>query len=161
MNYGNKLKELRIKHNLKQENGIYQVVEIGEDYAYLQNTNNNKVSKETDISKEILEKIGNDTVLQYKNGEYIIEEELTEKFMDSLIGIKEYQTIKDNFIKESNILEIDPNMEYVLQEKGQEYCILNYGNNEKNTIKVPNELIPFWAKSGEKLYYKDGQFNRK
>ena len=30
----------------------------------------------------------------------------------------------------------------------------------KNTIEVPNELIPFWTKHGDNLYYKDGKFNR-
>ncbi len=74
----NKLFDNNIKNNnLKQENCIYQVVEMGTDGAYLQNTSNNKISKETDISKEVLNKIGNDSVLIYKNGKYIVEEELT------------------------------------------------------------------------------------
>lgn len=74
----NKLFDNNIKNNnLKQENCIYQVVEMGTDGAYLQNTSNNKISKETDISKEVLNKIGNDSVLIYKNGKYIAEEELT------------------------------------------------------------------------------------
>lgn len=74
----NKLFDNNIKNNnLKQENCIYQVVEMGTDGAYLQNTNNNKISKEIDISKEVLDKIGNDSVLIYKNGKYIVEEELT------------------------------------------------------------------------------------
>lgn len=74
----NKLFDNNIKNNnLKQENCIYQVVERGTDGAYLQNTSNNKISKETDISKEVLNKIGNDSVLIYKNGKYIVEEELT------------------------------------------------------------------------------------
>lgn len=74
----NKLFDNNIKNNnLKQENCIYQIVEMGTDGAYLQNTSNNKISKETDISKEVLNKIGNDSVLIYKNGKYIVEEELT------------------------------------------------------------------------------------
>lgn len=74
----NKLFDNNIKNNnLKQENCIYQVVEMGTDGAYLQNTNNNKISKETDISKEVLDKIENDSVVRYKNGKYIVEEELT------------------------------------------------------------------------------------
>ncbi len=148
-------------NNLEQKECLYQVVEIGTNYAFLQSTSNNQISKKTDIPKEILEKIENDTVLQYKNGEYSIEEELTQKFMDSLIGIKEYKTIKNNFEKHSNILKIDQNMTYEIQEKRKDYCILKYGHDEKNTIEVPNELIPFWANEGEKLYYKNGQFNRK
>ena len=69
-----------IKSNiLKQENCLYQVVEMGIDGVYLQNINNNQVSKEVDISKEVLEQIGNDSVLKYKNGEYHFDEELTRK----------------------------------------------------------------------------------
>ncbi len=67
--------------NLKQENCLYQVVEIDTDGAYLQNINNNRVSKETDISKDVLKKIGNDSVLRFKDGNYIYEEELTRKIL--------------------------------------------------------------------------------
>ncbi len=67
------------ENNLRKEDCLYQVVEIGTDYAYLQNVNTNEVSKETHISKEVLDKIGNDSVLRYKNGEYIYEEELTRR----------------------------------------------------------------------------------
>lgn len=66
-------------NNLKQENCLYQVIEMSTDGVYLQNTTNNCVSKETDISKEILDKIGNDSILRYKEGNYIYEEELTRK----------------------------------------------------------------------------------
>lgn len=66
-------------NNLKQENCLYQVIEMSTDGVYLQNTTNNCVSKETDISKEILDKIGNDSILKYQDGKYIYEEELTRK----------------------------------------------------------------------------------
>ncbi len=145
---------------LKQENCLYQVVELDTDGAYLQNINNNIVSKETDISDEVLESIGNDFVLKYQNGEYVVEEELTGRFFDSLVDIKEYKEIQDKFIKESNILEIEQNTRYKIKTKDKNYCILSYGNNINNTIKVPNELIPFWANSNENLYYKNGKFNR-
>ena len=147
-------------NNLKQEDCLYQVVEMDVDGLYLQNTNNNRVSKETDISKEILDKIGNDSVLRYKDGKYIYEEGLTQKFIDNLVGIKEYKEIQNSFIKESNILEMDLNTRYKLESREDNYCLLSYENDEKNTIKVPNELIPFWTKDGDKLYYKDGKFNR-
>lgn len=65
--------------SLKQENCLYQVVEIDSDGAYLQNINNNHVSKETDISKDVLNQIENDSVLKFKDGKYIYEEELTRK----------------------------------------------------------------------------------
>lgn len=77
-----------------------------------------------------------------------------------MIGIKEYECIKNNFIKESNILEIDPNTRFKVKEQEENYTILNYGNEEKNTIKVPNALIPFWTNNETILYYKDGKFNR-
>lgn len=146
--------------SLKQENCLYQVIEIDVDGAYLQNTDNNRISKETDISRELLNKIGNDSVLRFKDGSYIYEEELTKKFYDSLIDIKEYKHIQDNFIKESKILEIDPYTRYKIELYEDNYCLLSYENDGKNTIEVPNELIPFWAKNGDNLYYKDGKFNR-
>lgn len=147
-------------NSLKQEDCLYQVVEMGVDGAYLQNTNNNFVSKETDIPKEVLNKIGNDSVLRYKDGKYIYEEELTQKFLDNLVEIREYKEIQDNFMKESNILKIDSNTKYKVESREENYSLLSYENNGKHTIKVPNELIPFWTKHGDNLYYKDGKFNR-
>lgn len=147
-------------NNLKQENCIYQVVEMDVDGAYLQNTENNCISKETDISREILNKIGNDSVLRFKDGSYIYEEELTKEFYDSLIDIKEYKNIQDNFVKESNILENDSNNTYKIELCENNYCLLSYDNNGKKTIEVPKQLIPFWTKNGDNLYYKNGKFNR-
>ena len=148
-------------NSLKQENTIYQVVEIDVDGAYLQNTMNNKISKEIDIPKELLKKIGNDTVLKYKDGKYIIEEELTQKFLDRLVGIKELEKIQEEFKDNTNILNIDSNTVYQIETKNNSKSILSYENNEKKRIEVPNELIPFWAKEGEKLIYQDGIFERK
>jgi len=146
--------------SLKQENCLYQVVDIDVDGAYLQNINNNCVSKETNLSKDILNKIGNDSVLKFKDGNYIYEEELTKNFYDSLIDIKELERIKNEFIEKSNILEIDPNTTYKVELRKDNYCLLSYQNKEKIMIKVPNELIPFWSKNGDNLYYKNGKFNR-
>lgn len=77
-----------------------------------------------------------------------------------MFGIEEYKEIKNNFIKESNILEINPDTKYKIEIKDEDYSILSYENDEKNTIKVPNALIPFWSKNGDNLYYKDEKFNR-
>ena len=145
---------------LKQENCLYQVVEIDVDGVYLQNVENNNVSKEMDISKEILNKLGNDSVLRFKDGSYIYEEELTKQFYDSLIDVKKYMNIQDNFVKESNILEIDSDTRYKIELSKDNYCLLSYENNGKSTIEVPKELIPFWAKNGDELYYNNGKFNR-
>lgn len=146
--------------SLKQEDCLYQVVDMDVDGAYLQNINNNRVSKETDISKDVLNKIGNDSVLKFEDGNYIYEEELTKKFYDNLIDIKELERIKNEFIERSNVLEIDPNTTYKIELRKDNYCLLSYNNEGKNTIEVPNKLIPFWAKNGDNLYYKNGKFNR-
>lgn len=74
--------------------------------------------------------------------------------------MKEYKQIQDDFIKESNILEIEPNTKYKIETRQKDYCVLSYGKDKKNTIKVPNALIPFWANNKEILYYKNGKFNR-
>lgn len=147
------------KQDLKQDGTLYQVVDMGDGYAYLQNVNNNKVTKE-DIPEDILNKIGNDTILRYEDGSYVIEEELTEQFMDSLVGIQEFEKIKNDFINESGILNVDANTRYKIELKEKDYTILSYQTDKENTMKVPNCLIPFWAKEGESLFYKKGKFLR-
>ena len=77
--------------NLKEENCLYQVVDRSKDGVYLQNLKNNKVFEETDLPKELLDKISNDYILRYKNGKYIFEEQLTDDFFNDLIDISEIQ----------------------------------------------------------------------
>lgn len=158
-NLNNKISNKK-NDGLKQEGCIYQVIDIGTDGAYLQNVSNNKIMYEEDIPKELLNKIGNDTVLSYQKNRYFIEEELTQKFFDNLVGIKEYQEIQDKFIKESNMLKNAPNTKYKIEEKNESYYILSYKTDEVYNLKVPKELIPFWAMCGENLYYENGKFNR-
>ena len=71
-------------NELKQEECLYQVVDRSLNGVYLQNLKSNKVFEETDLPKELLDKIGNDYILRYKDGEYIYEEELTDKFMERI-----------------------------------------------------------------------------
>ena len=87
----NCLERKNMDNTLKQEDCLYQVVEIGTDGAFLQNMETNKISKEYDIPKELLKIIGNDSILRYKNGIYIYEEELTDKFFNGLIDINEFK----------------------------------------------------------------------
>ena len=138
------------------EDGLYQVVDFSSKGVFLQNTNNNKVFEETNLPKELMDKIGNDYILRYKDGEYSIEKELTDDFMNSLVGIQEYQKIKENFEKETNILKIDSNTRFNVQSREKDYTILSYGKD--NTINVPNALIPYFAKENTSLYYKNGKF---
>ncbi len=158
----NKLPEKKVSE-LKEEGTLYQVVELLPDGAYIQNINTNKVYLEKDISKDTLNKAINDTILRYKNGQYIVEEELTQKFFDNLVDIKEYKNLQQEFIKSSNILENDANTLYKIKEYQKDYTILSYDTKIEKTLKVPNSLIPFFAKyySDSILVFKDGEFKRK
>lgn len=142
-----------------QENCLYQVVDFSSNGVFLQNTKNDKIFEETNISQELLDKIGNDYILRYKDGKYVIEEELTDNFMNSMVGIQEYRKIKEEFEKESNILEIDSNTKFNVDLRNSDYTILSYGK-EKNTIEVPNALIPYFAVEGNVLKYDNGKFIR-
>ena len=158
----NKLPEKKVSE-LKKEGTLYQVVELLPDGAYIQNINTNKVYLEKDISKDTLNKAINDTILRYKNGQYIVEEELTQKFFDNLVDINEYKNLQQEFIKSSNILENDANTLYKIKEYQKDYTILSYDTKIEKTLKVPNSLIPFFAKyySDSILVFKDGEFKRK
>ena len=161
-NTGKGVNELNTQENKKitnnrEENCLYQVVDFSSKGVFLQNTNNNVVFEETEIPQELKDKIGNDYILRYKDGKYIYEEELTENFMNSMISVQEFQKVKEDFIRESNILEIDASTQYKVQSREKDYTILNYGDNK--TMKVPNALIPFFAKEQTILYYKNGKFN--
>jgi len=79
------------KSDNKQENCLYQVVDRSLNGVFLQNLSNNKVFEETNIQKELLDKIGNDYILRYEDGEYVYDEELTDKFMER---VNWYQWVK-------------------------------------------------------------------
>lgn len=149
--------QINSHQNDKQES-LYQVVDFSANGVFLQNTNNNKIFEETNMPQEIMDKIGNDYILSYENGTYNIEEEITEDFMNSMVGIQEYEKIKQDFINESNILEIDPNTHYKVQTRNKDYTMLSYGEN--STLKVPNELIPYFTNKQTILNYKDGKFEK-
>lgn len=141
----------------REENCLYQVVDFSSKGVLLQNTNNDKIFEETNISKETLDKISNDYILRYKDGKYIIEEELTDDFMNSMIGIQKYTKIKENFEKESNILRLDLNTKFNIKIRNKDYTLLTYDEG-KNTIKVPNALVPYFAVEGNTLKYENGKF---
>ncbi len=145
---------------LKEEGSLYQIVDKGEDCVYLQNTRTNKVSKETDIPKELQEKIETDYILSYKNGEYKFEEEMTDNFMDSMLGIGEYEKLKDEFEKNSNITEIDPNTKFNVVSRNENNTTLGYGENNQNQLEVPNALLPYFTYDNTVLQYKDGKFEK-
>ncbi len=78
-------------NEFRKDNELYQVVDFSSKGVYLQNMSTNKVFEETNIPQNLKNKIGNDYILRYKNGEYVFEEKLTDDFMNGLVDIKEYQ----------------------------------------------------------------------
>ena len=142
----------------REENALYQVVDFSSKGVFLQNTNTGVTFEETDISQDILDKIGNDYILRYTDGKYVVEQELTEDFMNSMVGIQEYRKIQEQFEKESNILHIDANTKFNVLSRDSDYTMLSYG--EKDTIKVPNALVPFFTNEQSVLLYKNGKFEK-
>ena len=71
----------------REENCLYQVVDFSAKGVYLLNKNTNKIFEETEIPQELKNQIQNDSILRYKNGEYVYEEELTEEFFNNLEDI--------------------------------------------------------------------------
>ncbi len=158
----NELDKQDINSNLekyRKEDKLYQVVDMSTNGVILQDTKNNVTFEETEISEDIKDKIQNDYVLKYKNGEYVIEDEMTEDFFNSLVEIKEYKDIQQRFIEESDILKIDSSTRYKIEKKEQEYTTLIYGENEKK-IDVPNALLPYFTDEDTVLYYKNGKFEK-
>ena len=82
-NYLSKTERKEI-NGVREEDCLYQVVDRSLNGVYLQNMNDNRVYEETEMPQEILDKISNDYILRYKDGKYIIEEELTNEFFENL-----------------------------------------------------------------------------
>mgnify|MGYP005932964699 CR=1 FL=1 len=80
------LEQQELEQN-REENCLYQVVDFSAKGVYLLNKNTNKIFEETEISQELKNQIQNDSILRYKNGEYVYEEELTEEFFNNLENI--------------------------------------------------------------------------
>lgn len=150
----------REMENVREEDGLYQVIDFTENGVYLQNTKNNKIFEETEMSEELKEQIDPDYILRYKDGEYTIEQEMTDDFLDSMVDIQDYKKIQEDFINNSSILEIAPDTRFnvLLHQSEDEFSVLSYDNNK--TIEVPNELLPYFLDEDTVLYYKDGKFEK-
>lgn len=144
----------------EKEDGLYQVVDFGNDSVFLKNTDTNKVFEEKHLPEEIKNKISNDYVLKCENGEYTIEQDLTDKFMESMVSIREFRRIKDDFLENSGIKEIQENEKFKILTKDDNCTVLCYGEGELNKIEVPNALIPFFANTDKilKFNYETGKF---
>ena len=143
-------------NNPREEECLYYVIDSDLETVYLQNLNNNIKFKETDISPEIKKEVFTDCILRYKNGEYIWDKELTDKFMNTLVSASELSKIKEEFTKEYNLEENAPDTCYNVVSHGDQHTILSYDGTK--SVKVPNVLMPFGV-DNEKVYiYKDGKF---
>ncbi len=72
----------------REQGELYQVIDLSSKGAFLQNMKTNIIFEETNIPEDLKNVISNDYILRYKDGTYIWEEELTDKFYETLIDIK-------------------------------------------------------------------------
>lgn len=89
--YINNFKEKLLKQKNDREEGLYYVLDGNPDKVYLTKFDSKKVFEETDLPKEIKNAISEGVILRYKNGQYTIDEELTEKNFEGLLNIEEYR----------------------------------------------------------------------
>ena len=80
----------KLQEEFREENCLYQVIDFSREGVFLKNTKNNKIFEEKNLPKELKDKIGNDCILRFKDGNYIFEEELTDEFFNNLIDIKNF-----------------------------------------------------------------------
>lgn len=150
------------KNNIVIEDGIYQIIEFTGDSMYLQNVDTNITFEEKNIPEEIKENIGNDYILNCKNGKYSINQELTDKFLNSLVGVKELRDIKKEFLENSGIKDIPANETFKVLSENKNNIILFYGEDISNTIEVHNALVPFFINKETRLTfnYETGKFEK-
>ena len=153
-------KESERKSEFEQEDCLYYVVEENIDFVYLQNMNTDEIFKETNLSQDIKQNLMEGQMLRYKNGTYYIDEEETEKYENSLVDVKEYTKIKEEFMVNSGILGNDINTRYKVlsQNKEEGFTVLTYEMNGTKEIKVSNELLPYVVNDKKVFYYEDGKF---
>ena len=143
-------------NELREEGCLYYVIDSDLETVYLQNLNNNIKFEEKDLPSEIKEQVFTDCILRYKNGEYIWDKEMTDKFMNTLVSAGEFSQIKENFAKETQIENNAPNTLYNVMAQNDEYTMLSYEKNK--TVKVPNVLMPFGVSNKKVYIYKNGKF---
>ena len=148
--------QVKLENDFREENGLYQVVDFSSEGVFLKNTKNNKIFEEKNLPKDLKDKIENDFILRYKDGKYMFEEKMTDDFLNSLVGIKEYREIKERFEKETNILKIAQDTKFNIISRQKEYSVLGYEG--KNQIIVPNSLLPYFIDNETTLNYKNGKF---
>ena len=89
--YMNNLKAKIFEQKNDREEGLYYVLNANPDKKYLTKFGSKKVFEATDLPKEIKNTVSEGFILRYNNGEYTIDEELTEKNFEGLLNIYEYK----------------------------------------------------------------------
>ena len=89
--YMNNLKEKISKQENDREEGLYYVLNANPNKIYLTKFNSKKVFEATDMPQKIKNTVSEGFILRYRNGEYIVDEELTEKNFEGLLNIDKYE----------------------------------------------------------------------
>ena len=89
--YMNNFKERISKTKVSREEGLYYVLDGNPNKVYLTKFNSKKVFEANDLPQEIKNTVSEGFILRYKNGEYTVDEELTEKNFEGLLNIDEYK----------------------------------------------------------------------
>jgi len=145
-------------NELREEDCLYYVIDSDLETVYLQNLNNNIKFEETDLPSEIKKEVFTDCILRYKNGQYIWDKEMTDKFMNTLVSTGEFSKIKEEFAQDSKIQENVPNTKYSVLSHNDDYTVLSYEKDGTKTVKVPNVLMPFGVDNKKVYIYKNGKF---
>ena len=74
-----------------QEEGLYYVLDGNPEKVYLTKFKSSKVFEATDLPEEIKKAVSEGFILRYKDGEYSIDEELTDRNFEGELNIDEYE----------------------------------------------------------------------
>ncbi|MBQ2916801.1 MAG: hypothetical protein IJE59_01265 [Clostridia bacterium] len=89
--YMNNFKEKVSKAKDNREEGLYYVLDGNPSKVYLTKFNSKKVFEATDLPQEIKNAVSEGFILRYKDGQYTVDEELTERNFEGLLNIDEYK----------------------------------------------------------------------
>lgn len=89
--YMDKFKGKISKPKDSREEGLYYVLDGNPNKVYLTKFNSTKVFEANDLPQEIKNTVSEGFILRYKDGEYIVDEELTERNFEGLLDIDGYR----------------------------------------------------------------------
>ena len=87
----NSLKKKMSKPKDIREEGLYYVLDGNPNKVYLTKFSSKKVFEASDLPQEIKNIVSEGFILRYKNGQYLVDEELTEKNFEGLLNIDKYK----------------------------------------------------------------------